>query len=100
MSSMVVPLAFDANGKVIENDAARPAKSINTYSEAHPLVSQALGCHPDQVEEYREAARRQGLTGVRYRDDGTCELTSRGRHGRAGLLRASGLHDNDGGYSD
>jgi hypothetical protein len=101
MSSMVVGIAFDKNGRVIANDAADGRlSSCKTYSESDPLISEGLGCMKHQVPEMRRAVERHGLTGVRVRDNGSVELTSRGDAGRRGLLRMRGLVDNDGGYGD
>ena len=68
------------------------------YSETKPLNSIALGCHPDLVREYNDAARRQNLTGIKWANDGSCQITS--RSDRAKWLRSQSQHDADGGYSD
>jgi len=71
-----------------------------TYSTAAPLVSEGMGCLPNQVPEMREFVKERGLTGVEVLPSGAVALTSRGDSGRRGLLRARGLVDNDGGYGD
>jgi hypothetical protein len=68
------------------------------YSGSKPLNSIALGCHPEMVGEYNAAAKKQGLTGIRWMTDGSCEITSRGD--RAKWLRSQQQHDDDGGYGD
>ena len=106
MSSVKRTLRYDKQrDEVVEVTPDTPATRSEAtcgpaYSVGNPLVSAAFSCHRDQVEEYREFARVNGLSGVEYRDDGTCLITDRGDRGRLGLLRASGRHDNDGGYGD
>ena len=69
-----------------------------TYSDAKPLVSEALGCMKSQVHKYRETIRSEGIEGVCIRDNGQAAITS--RRGRAKLLNMKKQHDNDGGYGD
>jgi hypothetical protein len=68
------------------------------YSESKPLLSDGIGCMRAQVPEMREVIRKHSIQGVRVRDNGQLEITS--RRGRRELLRVRGLHDADGGYSD
>ena len=70
----------------------------NTYREHDPLVSEGLGCMKSQVSEMREALKRHGVHGVRVRNNGQLEITS--RRGRREALKMRGLVDADGGYSD
>jgi hypothetical protein len=101
MSSMRVPLAFDANGQVVENDAPTTHDSSSkTYGDANPLPSVAASCHREMVPEYREFARSHGLTGVKWDENGNAVFTDRGKKGRRGWLRATGKRDNDAGYGD
>jgi len=39
----------------------------------------SMGCHPSQVREFNERARKAGLTGVRYLPNGTVECSSKGQ---------------------
>lgn len=68
------------------------------YSESKPLISDGIGCMKAQVGEMRETIKKHNIKGVRVRDNGQLEITS--RRGRKELLRVRGLHDADGGYSD
>lgn len=74
------------------------AMGVAAYTGAQPLQSLAMSCHRTQVEEYNAEARRQGLTGISWGPDGTCEITS--RRDRAKWLRSQKQHDDDGGYGD
>lgn len=51
-----------------------------------------------QVPEMRETIRRHNIKGVRVRNNGQLEITS--RRGRRELMRVRGLADADGGYGD
>ena len=75
-----------------------PPMTANTYREHDPLLSDGLGCMKSQVEEMRDVISRNRIQGVRVRDSGQLEITS--RRGRRELMRLRGLRDNDGGYSD
>lgn len=68
------------------------------YSEAKPLISDGLGCMKEQVPEMREAIRERGIMGVKVRDNGQLEITS--RRGRNEICRMRGLADGDAGYGD
>jgi hypothetical protein len=74
------------------------AMAANTYQEHDPLVSEGIGCMKAQVPEMREVIRKHNIKGVRVRDNGQLEITS--RRGRKELLRVRGLADADGGYGD
>lgn len=63
-----------------------------------PLISDGIGCMKAQVPALRELVRRHNIQGVKVKDNGQLEITS--RRGRRELLRARGLVDNDGGYGD
>jgi len=68
------------------------------YTESNPLVSEGIGCMRTQVPKMREEIRKHNIKGVRVRDSGQVEITS--RRGRRELMEMRGLHDNDGGYGD
>lgn len=70
------------------------------YSESKPLISEGLGCLPNQVPEMREAIRRHGIQGVRVLNNGALEITSRRGRKEVGLMRPIPLHDAEGGYGD
>lgn len=62
-----------------------------------PMKSIALACQRDQVAEFNEFAKKNGITGVHYHADGTCEISDAGQRNK--LLRARGLFDRDGNHS-
>jgi hypothetical protein len=70
----------------------------SAYSEVAPLVSDGLGCMQSQVGDMREAIQKRNIPGVRVRDNGQLEITS--RQGRAAICKMRGLADADGGYGD
>ena len=70
----------------------------SAYSDSKPLVSEALGCMTAQVPEMREQIKERGIQGVKVRNDGQLEITS--RLGRKQVCAMRGMRDNDGGYSD
>lgn len=70
----------------------------STYTEHEPLVSDGLGCMRNQVPEMREELRKRNITGVRVRDNGQLEFTS--RRARREVMRMRGLADADAGYGD
>lgn len=105
---MKVKKRFILNGKqVSEAEWRKHTKcqgvyggGAQTYSDSKPLESLGASCHPSQVAEMNANAQARGLTGVRWRPDGMCEFTSRGKTGRAGYLTANGIIDRQGGYGD
>ena len=70
------------------------------YSESKPLISEGLGCLPNQVPEMREAIKRHNIQGVRVLNNGQLEITSRRGRKEVGLMRPIPLVDLDGGYGD
>ena len=68
------------------------------YGEKNPLESIACSCHPDQVAEYTECAKKHGIKGVSWDRNGRCSFHSRAS--RREWLKRLGQHDNDGGYGD
>lgn len=68
------------------------------YSEAKPLESIGLSCHPEDAAERNEDAKRLGIAGISWDKRGRCKITS--RQARKKWLNANRLHDGDGGYGD
>lgn len=64
---------------------------------AWPILSDAVGIHPDQVDEAREECKRLGVP-TDFKDDGRVVFTSRAH--RKEYLRAHGYYDRNGGYGD
>jgi hypothetical protein len=85
-----------------EFDSAFPPKEIGpTRGQAAscwPMNSEALACHPEQIQEAMERNKRHGITGVSYGKDGTAILSDRGA--RRDLMALEGVHDKHGGYGD
>lgn len=76
----------------------------NTYRGHAPLLSDAMGCMKAQVPDMRRMIETEGIQGVRVRDSGQLEITS--RRGRKKLMRVLSeirgqkYVDQDGGYGD
>lgn len=66
-------------------------------SEKKPWVSNSIGCHPSQVKEHNAALKARGVTNAYIREDGRAVAHS--NTGRNDLLKAYGMVDRDGGYS-
>ncbi len=67
------------------------------FGRGWPIHSEAAGCHPDQIPEHIEHDR---LHGVPTEYDSTGRPILRDRAHRKRYLKAHGLRDNDGCYSD
>jgi len=100
---------YKINGKAVPkeefnkgNDSnwlkASPPMVSKTYQEHDPLISDSLGCLPNQVPEMREEIRKRGITGAKVRNNGQLEFTS--RRGRNEVMKMRGKHDADGGFGD
>ena len=66
------------------------------YSDAKPLISEALGCLPNQIPEMKETLEKHSIQGVKVNPSGSLSITSKA--GRAKLMKVKGQHDGDGGY--
>lgn len=74
------------------------AKEVKIEGGGHwPLVSDALGVHPDQVDEANLRNKKAGVA-VEYNRKGQAVIPTRGE--RRKLLRLEQFHDKDGGYGD
>jgi hypothetical protein len=96
---------YRINGKLVSRErwlkncrANGIPKPTNTYRGHDPLVSDGMGVLKAQVGEMREAIAKRGIQGVRVKDSGQLEITS--RRGRKEVLRMRGFVDNDASYSD
>lgn len=86
-------------GKFLKGAKANGAPMrANTYRGHDPLISDGIGCMKSQVGEMRRVIEAHGIQGVRVRDSGQLEITS--RRGRKQLLKVRGFHDADGSYGD
>src|SRR5574343_209507 len=103
-------ITYKINGKTVSREEwdARKGVGLNlkkqdvplgtvAYSESNPLISEGLGCLPNQVHEMRKEIKRHGIQGVRVLDNGALEITSRRGRKEVGLMRPIPLHDAEGG---
>ena len=72
---------------------SRKQRRANTW----PLASDAMGVHPDQIEEFTKDARERG---VPIEFDRLARPIFTGPRHRRDYCRAYGVHDLNGGYSD
>ena len=103
-------IRYKINGKLVTKEEWDSRKGAGlrggvplgtvAYSESKPLISEGLGCLPNQVPEMREAIKRHGIRGVRVLNNGALEITSRRGRKEVGLMRPIPLHDAEAGYSD
>lgn len=63
-----------------------------------PMWSDAGGCHPDQIKEYRGALNQAGVDADFRSSDGAIKWESSAHRKRC--CEALGLHDRNGGYGD
>lgn len=89
---------WDAHKGVGFRFGGRAPMGTVAYTDSDPLLSDGAGCMKSQVPEMRATIRKHNIKGVRVRDSGQLEITS--RRGRRELLKVRGLCDADGGYSD
>ncbi len=89
---------WDARKGVGFRFGGRAPMGTVAYTVSDPLISEGIGCMKSQVPEMRETIRKHSIRGVRVRDSGQLEITS--RQGRKELLRVRGLADANGGYGD
>lgn len=68
-----------------------------TGDQAWPLISEAAGVHPSQVEEAREHARKHGVP-TDFTSDGRAVFRDRAH--RRDYCKLIGVRDNHGGYGD
>lgn len=62
-----------------------------------PMESEALGVHPDQIEEYAKDAARKGVP-TQFTEEGNPIFESR-KH-RYNYMKLYGYYDKDAGYGD
>lgn len=62
----------------------------DTGSVGYPILSDALGVHPDQIPEAREHYRKRGVS-VDFAPDGRLVMADSAHRKR--VLRAAGVHD-------
>ncbi len=85
-----------AEGRKRALAAAKKArkKLHQSVSAKWPMKSDSLGCHPEQVGEANERAKKAGIQGVHYERDGTCVINDNGA--RKKLMRLEKCIDRSG----
>lgn len=63
-----------------------------------PMKSQAMACHPEQIQEMMTRNAQHGITGVSYDATGDAIISS--PREKAKLMKLEGLRDRNGGYGD
>lgn len=95
-------LRYNKKKRIVEEFDKRPPVTGDAYLGCTRwgvgVESVGAGCHPSQVEEFNEDARKAGLMGVEFMPNGNVRFSS--RRARARYLRHMGLYDRDAGYSD
>jgi hypothetical protein len=66
------------------------------YSQANPWVSEHLGCHRTQVDEFQKDIDH--IPGAYYTPDG--KVVCESRQARNEVMKVRGVRDNDAGYGD
>lgn len=90
------PPVLKLDGKTFHRDY-QSEMGCRKVADPWPLYSEAVGVHPEQKVEAEQAAVKAGVP-TQFTEDGRAVFTSRSH--RRTYLRAFGLRDNDGGYSD
>ena len=84
-------------GTAARDIAADLTGSARSTGKGWPLLSDAMGVHPDQIAEAREHAARHSVP-TDFAPDGRAILRSRDHRKRYGEL--IGMYDRNGGYGD
>lgn len=84
-------------GAQAPRDFMREHTHMRTFPANWPMESDALGVHPNQVEDARRESERLGVP-TDFTRDGRAILVSPAHRKR--YARALGFHDRNGGYSD
>ena len=93
----VLELARQHNEALRKAAKEKPSSSPRIHfgmAYRRPLKSRALGCHPAQVEIFREDAKRRGITGYEIDNKGNAAVTTKGQRNK--VLKARGVVDLDG----
>jgi len=93
------PEACDACGRPVEHHPPSEFKNApaRTAGGQWPMLSDAAGVHPDEIDQARSEALHHGVP-TDFSPDGRAIFTSRAH--RRKYCRSIGMHDNDGGYGD
>jgi hypothetical protein len=86
------------DGRVLIRDVVSEHRGTSHSSGTWPLLSDAAGVHPNQVNEAMEHASRNGVPTRFHPETGQAIFESRGH--RKAFLRMRGMYDKSGGYGD
>jgi len=91
----------DEDGAITLEDGAKAKRVWGVFRTqepgAWPMASEAAGCHPSEVGEYMDVARKRGVP-TSFTADG--RPIFRSREHRKRFCKAFGFFDKDAGYSD
>jgi len=88
------PKAIDIDGEVAHRDYRAERAGPDAYPTGWPRLSDAMGVHPDQIQETRKFLSDAGVQDTKFHPDGRCQLENP-RHERA-VMKARGFyHRND-----
>jgi hypothetical protein len=76
------------------NSAVRKGKRKRGFADrstTKPQECDQLGCHAEQVEEFRDLTKRMQLSGIEYRKDGSCHYTDEKQRDK--LAKELGLYN-------
>ena len=91
--------SIELEGNLWQRDIASEINSSGQGScGIWPMKSDAAGVHPSQANEFRKDSMQKGVPTEFDQDTGQAVFTSRSH--RARYLKAYGMHDKSGGYSD
>lgn len=86
-------------GRYLRRDFVRETGGRINTAWSTPLISTAMGVHPDQAEQATKDLQEKGIRGVEFDPrTGDCKFSSRGARKR--YCESLGYRDNDAGYSD
>lgn len=85
------PRRIEREGVHFDRDIAAEQCGRATVSKSlWPKVSHAMGCAPDQIEEFKQYDKQHGVTGCEYLPNGDMKVT---KDGRRQWLKAHGYID-------
>ena len=90
-------VCLDCGGNAVRDVVADMRSTVHSTGAGWPMLSDAMGVHPDQIPEAREHAARHGIP-TDFAPDGRAILRSCDHRKRYGEL--IGMYDRNGGYGD
>lgn len=77
---------------------ARKNGAIQNRKTAEGYISEAMGCHASQANDFNAEYKKYGITGAEHLEDGSLHITS--RRARAEVMKIRNMLDRDAGYGD